>query len=93
MIFHCTPYVLNCESFRYGVNLSFRHFLRLNNICERLFSRCKLIMTDNRKLMDPSTLEVLIMLRMNKDLWDERDMEWILSNPRFFLYCRRRQRS
>ena len=41
-------------------------------------------MTDNRKLMDPSTLEVLIMLRTNKDLWDERDMEWILSNPRFF---------
>ena len=24
------------------------------------------------------------MLRTNKDLWDERDMEWILSNPRFF---------
>ena len=41
-------------------------------------------MTDNRKLMDPSTLEVLIMLRTNKDVWDERDMEWILSNPRFF---------
>ena len=41
-------------------------------------------MTDNRKLMDPSTLEVLIMLRTNKDIWDERDMEWILCNPRFF---------
>ena len=41
-------------------------------------------MTDNRKLMDLSTLEVLIMLRTNKDIWDERDMEWILSNPRFF---------
>ena len=69
---------------RYGADVSFRHLLRVNNICERLFSRCKLIMTDNRKLMDPSTLEILIMLRMNKDLWDERDMEWILCNPRFF---------
>ena len=69
---------------RYAVDVSFRHFLRVNNICERLFSRCKLLMTDNRKLMDPSTLEVLIMLRTNKDLWDERDMEWILNNPRFF---------
>ena len=68
---------------RCAVDVSFRHFLRANNICERLFSRCKLLMTDNRKLMDPST-EVLIMLRTNKDIWDERDMEWILSNPRFF---------
>ena len=41
-------------------------------------------MTDNRKLMDPSTLETLTMLRMNKELWDERDMEWILCSPRFF---------
>ena len=72
------------ELARITVDVSFRHFLRVNNICERLFSRCKLLMTDNRKLMDPSTLEVLIMLRTNKDLWDERDMEWILSNPRFF---------
>ena len=24
------------------------------------------------------------MLRINKDLWDERDIEWILCNPRFF---------
>ena len=69
---------------RYGGDVSFHHFLRVNNICEQLFSRCKLIMTDNRKLMDPSTLETLIMLRMNKDLWDERDVEWILCNSRFF---------
>ena len=67
----------------YGVDVSFRRFLRVN-ICERLFSRCKLIMTYNRKLIDLSTLEVLIMLRTNKDLWDEKDMEWILSNPVFF---------
>jgi hypothetical protein len=35
-------------------------------------------MTPNRKHMDPSTLELLIMLRTNKDLWDERDLERIL---------------
>ena len=57
---------------------SIRHLLRCNNICERLFSRTKLIMTDNRKSMDPSTLETIIMLRMNKDLWDERDVEAII---------------
>jgi len=28
--------------------------------------------------MDPSTLETIIMLRMNKDLWDERDVEVII---------------
>jgi len=57
-----------------------KHIIRVNNICERLFSRCKLIMTDNRKHMDPSTLETLIMLYMNKDLWDERDVQWILDH-------------
>ena len=35
-------------------------------------------MIDNRKSMDPSTLETIIMLRMNKDLWDERDVEAII---------------
>ena len=67
-----------------GSEVSFRHFLRTNNISERLFSRCKLIMTDHRRLMDPSTLETFIMLRANKELWDERDVEWILSNPEHF---------
>ena len=41
-------------------------------------------MTDHRKVMDPSTLETLIMLQMNREFWDEQDMEWILCNPRFF---------
>ena len=37
----------------------------------RLFSRCAIIiMRPHRHLMDPSTLEMLIMLRFNKDLWD-----------------------
>ena len=41
-------------------------------------------MTDHRKVMDLSTLETLIMLQMNREFWDEQDMEWILCNPRFF---------
>ena len=32
-------------------------------------------MTDNRKSIDISTLETIIMFRMNKDLWDERDFD------------------
>jgi hypothetical protein len=61
-----------------------RHILRVNNICERLFSGTKRIMTDSRRHMDPSTLESLIMLRTNKDMWDERDIQWAKDNPGYF---------
>ena len=61
-----------------------RHILRVNNICERLFSGTKRIMTDSRRHMDPSTLESLIMLRTNKDMWDERDIQWAIDNPGYF---------
>ena len=47
----------------------------MSNIVERLFSRCGLIMRPHRRLMDPSTLEMLVMLRFNRDLWDERDVD------------------
>ena len=33
--------------------------------------------------MDPSTLETIIMLRMNKDLWDERNVEAIIHEEKF----------
>ena len=49
-----------------------------SNIVERLFSsRCGIIMRPHRRLMDPSTLEMLIMLpRFNtKDLWDVREVD------------------
>jgi hypothetical protein len=29
--------------------------------------------------MDPSTLEMLIMLRFNRDLWDERDIDIVMA--------------
>ena len=41
-------------------------------------------MTDHRKLMDPSTFETLIILQADKELWDEWDMEQILSKPHQF---------
>ena len=50
-----------------------------SNIVERLFSRCGLIMRPHRRLMDPSTLEMLVMLRFNRDLWDERDVDTVIA--------------
>ena len=41
-----------------------------SNVVERLFSRAKLVMTDQRRSMDPSTLEAILMLRYNHDIWD-----------------------
>ena len=54
------------------------HITPTSNIVERLFSRCGIIMRPHRRLMDPSTLEMLIMLRFNKDLWDSRDVDDIM---------------
>ena len=40
-----------------------------SDICEQLFSRAKNIMTPNRRRMDPSTLEDILILKLNTDLW------------------------
>ena len=58
---------------------SLHHLLRCNNILERLISRTKLIMNDTQSSMDSSTLGTIIILRMTKDLWIEREMEIILN--------------
>ncbi len=50
--------------------INLNHILATSNICERLFSRCSLIMTPMRSNMDPSSMELLIFLRENKHLWD-----------------------
>ena len=61
-----------CRSYR-----SCDHVVPTSNIVERLFSACKRTMTDYRKVMDPSTLDTLMFLRSNYDLW-MRDAEiWI----------------
>ena len=51
------------------------HVCSNSNICERLFSGNKLVMSDQRKCMDPSTLETVTVLDENSDLWDARDVQ------------------
>ena len=46
-----------------------------SNKCERLFSGTKLVMTDQRKWMDPSSLEMVTMLDENIDLWGPFDIQ------------------
>ena len=36
-------------------------------------------MCPHRRLRDPSTLEMLVMLRFNRDLWDERDVDTVMA--------------
>ncbi|KAG2808954.1 hypothetical protein PC118_g22295 [Phytophthora cactorum] len=43
--------------------------LPTSNICERLFSQSKLIFTDQRRVMKPATLEMLVLLKANCTLW------------------------
>ena len=46
------------------------HVSATSNIVERQFSHAKHVMTDERRCMDPSTLEALLLLRFNRDMWD-----------------------
>jgi len=57
---------------------SMNHLVTTSNIVERLFSRAKLVMTDQRKLMEPQHLELLLFLRCNKFLWSEVTIDDIL---------------
>ncbi len=36
-------------------------------------------MRPHRRLMDPSTLEMLVLLRFNRDLWDEKDVDILMT--------------
>jgi hypothetical protein len=57
---------------------SLKHVSATSNVCERLFSRAKLIARDHRKHMSPYHLELLLFLRYNHDLWDAGLIEEIL---------------
>ena len=48
---------------------SMNHAVPTSNVVERLLSRAKLVMTDQRKIMAPYCLELLLILRCNKFLW------------------------
>jgi len=53
---------------------STEHVSATSNICERLFSLAKLIMTHLRKHMDPDTLNMILFLKANKQLWAEKNI-------------------
>ena len=46
-------------------------------ICERLLSDAKYIMTDDLHHMDSRTLEMLLFLKLNKELWVVRTIDFI----------------
>ena len=45
-----------------------------SNMCERLFSRAKLIFDERRQNMLPINLEILLYLKLNRDLWSKEDV-------------------
>jgi len=53
-----------------------------SNIAERLFSRVRKVWTEDRKRMLPSTLEVVMILKYNKQLWDVDTITKARKNPR-----------
>lgn len=42
-----------------------------SNICERLFSRAKLVLTDRRQNLTDDNFNALLFLHINRHLWDE----------------------
>jgi len=49
-----------------------------SNVCERLISKAKHIMTPTRRRMGPSTLEAILLLKIISDLWDAELIQKIL---------------
>jgi len=46
-----------------------KHVSPTTNICERLFSKAKLVMTALRKKMHPSSLNMILFLKANRHFW------------------------
>jgi hypothetical protein len=42
-----------------------------SNICERFFSKSKVVFSDLRKSLDSETLEAILFLKVNSAYWDE----------------------
>ena len=53
-----------------------------SDICEQLFSRAKHIMTPTRRRMDPSTLEDILLLKFNTDLWNAQLVQKIIEEEK-----------
>jgi hypothetical protein len=45
-----------------------------SNMCERLFRRTKLVFDDRRQRMLPINLEIVLYLKLNRDLWSKIDI-------------------
>ena len=57
------------------------HVASTSNICERLFSQAKLIMSALRKSMKPDTLNMLLLLKANRSMWpDARTIQTIINS-------------
>ena len=50
----------------------------MSSICEQTNLISKHIMNDWRKQMDPSSLEMLMILKLNPDLWDEKTVTAVI---------------
>ena len=50
------------------------HVSSTTNILERLFSGCKLVMNEKRKHMDPDTLDMIMFLKVNRTLWENKSI-------------------
>ena len=59
---------------------STNHCISTSVIVEILFSRCGIIMRPHRRCMDPNTLERLVFLRSNKDLWGEEQVDQVMKS-------------
>ena len=51
-----------------------------SNIVERLFSRAKLTLGTSRKHMDPVTLEMILLLTVNRNLWSVKVVHDIIND-------------
>ncbi len=56
------------------------HVLPTSNLCERLFSVAKHVITDSRSSITPTNLECDILLLNNRDLWDATTIQKIVDN-------------
>ena len=56
------------------------HVLSQSNLCERLFSLAKLILSDRRQSMHPSTFNNLLLLKLNHKLWSVVDIQMLLNS-------------
>jgi hypothetical protein len=54
----------------------------VDNVCERLFSNTRKVWREDRKKMTPAHMEVMMVLKINRDLWDDRTVFKIRNNPR-----------